>query len=206
MKLGIIDYGMGNILSVINAVDYLGYDFGIVKEKDDFEKFSKLILPGVGAFQDCMKNLKGKDFITCLNREVIDNEKTILGICLGMQVMAKSSNEGGVTDGLGWVDAKVEKIEAKDFGLKIPHIGWNTVNFNQDSFLFKGIPQHSACYFVHSYSMRCTNRENIIAITDYGGEITAAVHKNNIIATQFHPEKSQEIGLRILENFLEWEY
>lgn len=206
MKIGIIDYGMGNILSVINAVDYLGYDFGIIKEKDDFEKISKLILPGVGAFQDCMKNLKEKDFISCLNREVIDNEKTILGICLGMQVMAKSSNEGGVSEGLGWFDAKVEKIRAKDFGLKIPHIGWNTVNFNQDSFLFKGVPQHSACYFVHSYSMSCTNRENIIAITDYGAEITAAVHKNNIIATQFHPEKSQEIGLRILENFLEWEY
>lgn len=202
MKIGIIDYGMGNILSVINAIEYLGFEGLIVKNQEDFPYVEKLILPGVGAFADCMNNLKAKNLINTLNKEVIENKKAILGICLGMQVMAKTGYEGGKFRGLGWLDAEVTKIDTKKKNLKIPHIGWNNINILKESFLFNNISKSASFYFVHSYQMHCNNSENIVATTFYGSEITAAIQKENIIGTQFHPEKSQSIGLKILENFI----
>jgi len=204
MKIGIIDYGMGNILSISNAVEYLGYEFGLIKKPQDFSKFNKLILPGVGAFQDCIKNLRKNGLIDFLSDEVIEKKKPILGICLGMQVMAKLSYEGDYSEGLGWFDAEVEIIKPIRKELKIPHIGWNYLKFDSESFLFRNVPSDSSFYFVHSYYMHCFNPNDVIATCFYGTEITAAVHKKNIVATQFHPEKSQGIGLKVLENFISW--
>ncbi len=206
MKIGIINHGMGNILSIINAIEYLGYECGLINEPSDFNKFSKLILPGVGAFKDCMNNLRNKGFIEILNNEVIKNKKKILGICLGMQVMAKNSTEGGFFHGLGWFDAEVIRIKPTLQQLKIPQIGWNNIEFNPNNFLFKTVPINSSFYFVHSYYMHCFNSIDVIATCNYGGKITAVVQSKNIVATQFHPEKSQEVGLKVLENFVSWNY
>lgn len=206
MKIGIIDHGMGNILSVLNAIEYLGYEGFLIKTQKDFSKVDKFILPGVGAFSDCMKNLVDKNFINILNKEIIENKRPILGICLGMQVMAKYSNEGTGAMGLGWFDAEVIKIETNLKELKVPHIGWNNLEFNTSSILFKNIPQNSSFYFVHSFYMNCFNSNDVVATVHYGTNITAAIQKENIVATQFHPEKSQEIGLRVLENYISWKF
>jgi len=206
MKIGIIDYGMGNILSISNAIDYLGFEFGLIHQPDDFKKFSKLILPGVGAFKDCIQNLRHKNLIEILNHEVLEKKRPILGICLGMQVMAQNSEEGGFYKGLGWIDAGVVKIRPGDSENKVPQIGWNELEFSNESFLFRGVPKNSSFYFVHSYHMNCFNQNNVIATCNYTTQITAAIQKENIIATQFHPEKSQEVGLKVLENFISWNY
>ena len=195
---------MGNLRSVQKGFEKVGFKAIVTSNPKEVLRCSKVVLPGVGAFKDCMKNLENKGFIEMLNHEIIEKKKPILGICLGMQVMAKNSTEGGFYDGLGWFDAEVIKIETKLNELKIPQIGWNNLKFDTDSFLFKNIPTSSSFYFVHSYYMHCFNPSDIMATCVYGTEITAAVQRENIVATQFHPEKSQEIGLRVLENFISW--
>lgn len=202
--IGIINYGMGNILSVKNAVEFLGEDVIICNEPASLDLCDRLILPGVGAFGDCINNLKSHSFVNELNRHVFEQKKPILGICLGMQVMAKKSYEGGEFTGLGWFDAEVVKIVTNDPKLKVPQVGWNELSFNSSHPLFKNIPVRSEFYFVHSYYMNCFHKEDIIASCSYGDNLTAAVCKDNIVATQFHPEKSQDYGLKILENFITW--
>lgn len=201
--IGIIDYGMGNISSVANAVEYCGYSAVICQKPQELNTVDKLILPGVGAFGDCMKNLHALNWVDDLNETVIHNKKPILGICLGMQVMASKGYETGETDGLGWFDAEVIRIPHIP-GVRVPHVGWNSLQFSETSFLFNGLDRETDVYFVHSYYMKCRNRANVIATTEYGISLTAAVHKENIVATQFHPEKSQDIGLTILQNYLHW--
>tara|TARA_B100001250_G_C19804158_1_gene792457 strand:- start:1024 stop:1641 length:618 start_codon:yes stop_codon:yes gene_type:complete len=204
--IGIIDYGMGNLRSVINAVNYLGFNSLICSSPDDIDHTERIILPGVGAFSDCMKKLHNLKFVNKLNEEVLIKKKPVLGICLGMQVMAKCSFEGGKNDGLGWFDAEVIKISPSNLKKhKVPNIGWNSISYKNVD-LFKNIPKNIDLYFVHSYFMNCKNKEDIIASYDYEEKITAAVQKNNILATQFHPEKSQDVGLNILENFLVWKH
>lgn len=203
--IGIIDYGMGNILSVKNAIEYLGEDVLICNDNASLNLCERLILPGVGAFGDCINNLKKYNFVQELNNHVLVQKKPILGICLGMQVMAKKSYEGGEFEGLGWFDAEVIKLVTNDRKLKIPQVGWNELSFNNTHPLFKNIPVKAEFYFVHSYFMKCFQDADIIATCSYGNEVTAAVCKNNIAATQFHPEKSQDYGLKILENFFTWE-
>ena len=202
MNVGIIDYGMGNLLSVNNAVEYLGYDCKIIDKPSLLSQFDKLILPGVGAFEACINNLKSKNFIESLNDQVLINKKPILGICLGMQIMAKKGFEGGEFDGLGWFDAEVVKIKPKDNCIKVPNIGWNEIDYHDNNMLFKNLRNPVEVYFVHSYHMNCLDKKDIIATSNHGHEKTAAINKNNIYGTQFHPEKSQDLGLQILENFL----
>lgn len=203
-KIGIVDYGMGNLRSVSNAFEMIGAIPFICPSPEALLDCDRLVLPGVGAFNDCMKNLKDKNFIDPLNELVLNKGKPVLGICLGMQAMAKKGFEGGETPGLGWFDAEVNRMKPADASLKVPQIGWNNLDFQNDHPLFEGLPSACEVYFVHSFHMNCQEGNNVVATCDYGMRVTAAVCKDNIFATQFHPEKSQDYGLKILENFLKW--
>lgn len=202
--VGIIDYGMGNLLSVCHAVEKAGGDFRICKTPAEARGSERIILPGVGAFGDCMKNLGERGLVDILHRLVLEEGVPILGICLGMQVMARRSFEGGEHKGLGWFEADVVRLVPTDPSMRVPHIGWNDVTYRKASVLSDGLPASPDFYFVHSYYMSCDMTDDILATCDYGGTVTAAVGRDNIIATQFHPEKSQGYGLRIIENFLSW--
>jgi imidazole glycerol-phosphate synthase subunit HisH len=203
--VGIIDYGMGNLLSVYNAFDYLGEDVMICKEPKDLVHADKIVIPGVGAFKDCAALIKQPELLYELEKQVISNAKPTLGICLGMQVMAKKGYEFGEFEGLGWFDSEVKKIDVSNTDLKLPNIGWNEINQSFQHELFKGISNLSDFYLVHSFFMDCNETADVIANYQYGEKIiTAAVLKNNIFATQFHPEKSQDNGLKLLENFINW--
>lgn len=199
--IGIIDYGMGNLLSVKNAVEYLGFDAEIVSSAGELMNYEKLILPGVGAFPDCIANLKAKGFVESLQNQVIENKKPIFGICLGMQVMASIGNEVKRTEGLNWFDSEVELMKVSNKHYRVPHVGW-AETFLKKHFIFEGIKSIPEFYFVHSYHMKCGNSEDVIATINHESEFTAAVAKNNIIGCQFHPEKSQELGLIVLKNFI----
>lgn len=199
-----MDYGMGNLLSVYSAFDYLGADVTICKTPEELEEVDRIVIPGVGAFKDCIAKLHSENFVSALNQEVLVNKKPTLGICLGMQVMAKKSYEGGEYEGLGWFDAEVIRLHPADESLKIPNIGWNEINYRDGFPLFKDVPQGSDLYLVHSYYMKCNNPDLVVATYDYSFPVTAAVSRDNIFATQFHPEKSQDFGLKILENFINW--
>jgi glutamine amidotransferase len=200
----IIDYGMGNLLSVRHAVESLGATVKICNNPEELGEAERLILPGVGAFRDCIGNLRSRGFADVLTHLVLERRKPILGICLGMQVMASTGFEGGEYSGLGWLAAEVVRLQPNPPALRIPHIGWNDVESRPGSPLFKGLPPTPCFYFVHSYHMKCRNPEEVDATCDYGGVFTCAVRKGNIFATQFHPEKSQDHGLKFLENFLRW--
>lgn len=202
--IGIIDYGMGNLLSVFNAFDYSGADVKICHGPEEVGQCEKIVLPGVGAFEDCMRNLRKLNFIEALNDFTFTKKRPVLGICLGMQAMAKKSYEFGEHVGLGWFDAEVIRIMPTDPTLRVPHVGWNEITYRNESPLLKGLPEHPDFYFVHSYSMKCKDIGDIDATVEYGGTYTAAVRKGNIFATQFHPEKSQDYGLKIIDNFLNW--
>jgi imidazole glycerol-phosphate synthase subunit HisH len=202
--VGIIDYGMGNLLSVFNAVEYLGAEAKICHKPEEIEQCERIILPGVGAFEECMCNLRDLNLINSLNYFAFNKKKPVLGICLGMQAMAKKSYEFGEHTGLGWFDAEVTRIIPIDSTLRVPHVGWNEIIYKNDSPLFRGLPEHPDFYFVHSYFMKCKDYHDVDATVEYGATITAAVRKENIFATQFHPEKSQDYGLKIIENFLKW--
>ncbi len=202
--IGIIDYGMGNLLSVFNAFEYLGAETIICHTPEEMERCERIVLPGVGAFEDCIRNLQTKKFIAALNDFAFTKKRPVLGICLGMQAMAKKSYEFGEHAGLGWFDAEVIKIAPADPALRVPHVGWNDITYKKESPLFTGLPEHPNYYFVHSYFMQCKDGRDVDATVEYGSRITAAVRKDNIFATQFHPEKSQDYGLKIIDNFLSW--
>jgi glutamine amidotransferase len=201
--IGVVDYGMGNVLSVMNAVAYCGKKPVICSTPSMLESVDKIILPGVGAFRDCMSNLKGRNILDTLHDLVLIQKRPILGICLGMQAMATVGFEGGEFQGLGWIEGAVKRISPDDTALRVPHIGWNDISFSRESPLFRGLPPTLHVYFVHSYHIVCQDERDIIATADYGGSITAAIQKGHIFGAQFHPEKSQEHGLNILDNFLE---
>jgi glutamine amidotransferase len=202
--IGVIDYGMGNLLSVRHALEMVGAEIKIFNQPDNLKDVERIVLPGVGAFRDCSENLMKMGFDEALNEFVLREGKPILGICLGMQAMARRSFEGGEYEGLGWFDADVVRLQPDDCALRVPQIGWNEVKYHQNNPLFRGLPPKPDFYFVHSYYMKCIDETDVVATCDYGGIVTAAVRKNNIFATQFHPEKSQDYGLKILENFLKW--
>jgi glutamine amidotransferase len=202
--IGIVDYGMGNLLSVYNAFDYLSAPVIICKHPEDLANVDRIIIPGVGAFKDCINKINQTGFFEALNEEVIKNAKPTLGICLGMQVMGKRSFEGGEFIGLGWFDAEIVKLAPSDPALRVPNIGWNTIKYKKDITLFKGLPEEPDFYLVHSYYMKVNDPKDVVAVYDYTYDVTASILKNNIFATQFHPEKSQEFGLKILENFIDW--
>ena len=202
--IAIVDYGMGNLLSVCNALLSLGADARVTSDPAEVAAAERVVLPGVGAFPDCMRNLRERGLIEALNEAALRRGKPTLGVCLGMQAMARRSFEVRETPGLGWFDADVVRLTPADPALRIPQIGWNSVRFRPDNPLFAGVPPGADFYFVHSFYMKCEAEEDVDATCDYGGPVTAAVRKRNIFATQFHPEKSQDYGLRVLETFLRW--
>lgn len=189
------------MFSVRNAFDSLGADVIICSRPDELDRCDRLVLPGVGAFGDYMHNMTERGFTAAI---ALEKSKPLLGICLGMQVMARRGYESGDTEGLGRLDAEVARIDPGQDEVRIPHVGWNDLTIQKPSPLLKGIPAGADFYFVHSYTMRCFDPSDVVATCAYGGGVTAAVCRDNMFATQFHPEKSQEHGLRLLENFLEW--
>ncbi len=200
MPIGIIDYGMGNVGSVYNALLHLGADATIVDNSEKLALCDKLILPGVGAFGDAMNKLQSSGFAATLRETVLVRQTPFLGICLGLQLICTSSEEFGFHRGLGWVDAKVLRFPAH-LDVAVPHMGWNEVNTKQSSPLLEGC-NGADFYFVHSYFAQCTNPAEVAGETDYGLPFASVLARDNIYAVQFHPEKSQEAGLRLLRNFI----
>lgn len=194
--IAVIDYGMGNLFSVKNALDFIGEDSVITNDQGEIAKADGLILPGVGAFPTAMKRLEQTGLKELLVSETA--KKPLLGICLGMQMLFKKGFEFEEYPGLGLIDGEIRKIDAG--GLKIPHIGWNSLRFENSCPLLKGVEDGSFTYFVHSY-MAFTQNKNVAAYTEYGAQIPALVFSGNVFGAQFHPEKSSETGLTILRNF-----
>ena len=207
MKTVIIDYGSGNLRSAekstVRAAEGLDMEVSVTSSPDEVLNADRVILPGVGAFADCMAGLMSLSGMrNALEEVVIEKGRPFLGICVGMQLLADMGVEHGTTAGLGWVNGTVEEIDAGP--LKVPHMGWNDLIIDQPHPLFDGINTGDHAYFVHSYHFNASNKKNILAHVDYGGYIGAVVGRDNIVGTQFHPEKSQSVGLRLIENFLKW--
>ena len=196
--LAVIDYGVGNLFSVEKAFAYLGAEVIVTNSKEDLERADQIVLPGVGAFGDCMKNLNATGLIPTI-KDQISRGKKFLGICVGLQILFESSEESPDVEGLKILEGKVKKIDAP--GLKIPHMGWNSINA-RDLEIFKGL-KTPYVYFVHSYHAIPRNPNLIIARAVYSKNITAAVRWKNVTATQFHPEKSGDVGLQILKNWID---
>ena len=202
--IAIIDYEIGNTLSVKNAIDKLGYECEITNEQSKINKSKKIILPGVGSFEKGISNLKKYNLIQILNEEVLVNKKKILGICLGFQLMCKSSEEFGHFEGLGWLDLKVTKINSK--GLRLPHVGWNKIKINKSETKFlSNMTDNQMLYFNHSYAVKENISEKFsdLITCEYGENFIAAIKCGNIFGIQPHPEKSQKQGLQIIKNFIE---
>jgi glutamine amidotransferase len=202
--IAIVDYGMGNVRSLRNALEYLGADVIITSDFEELEASDRIVLPGVGAFGDAMAAIRERGLQDTLTRQAMEVKKPVLGICLGMQLFARSSCEHGEHTGLGWLDADIRRLEVQR-PLKVPHVGWNDLHFPPDDWLFKGLrPGQANFYFVHGYHMVCHNALDLVATADYGGPVTAVVRAGNLVAVQFHPEKSQDNGLKMLENWVAW--
>ena len=204
MIVGIVNFKMGNINSVCNALDFLGCENKVINTQEDFENITHLILPGVGSFKDAMINLNKLNFVNKIKEKVLDEKKKILGICLGMQLLGSSSTENGNTNGLSLIENKVEKFSKEDVKQNnIPHVGFNNINIIDDkSGFFNKLTNKSNFYFVHSYKMKSNNLKNDFALCNYGIDFLAAFKFKNIYGVQFHPEKSQSCGIQILSNFL----
>lgn len=198
--IAIIDYDAGNIKSVEKALQYLGEEAVITRDRDEILKSDKVILPGVGAFGDAMEKLKQYGLVETIH-EVVDRQIPFLGICLGLQLMFESSEEAPGVEGLGLLPGKILRIPKKN-GMKIPHMGWNDLSIKKDARLFAGLEEHPYVYFVHSYYLQADDPSIVAATTEYGVTIHASVEKDNIFACQFHPEKSSIVGLQILKNFI----
>jgi len=200
--LTIVDYRMGNLNSVKKKLDRLKTTVSITSNPRDIVKADKIILVGVGHFAQAMKNIKELDLLDALNEIAIVKKKPVLGICLGMQLMAKDSEEGK-TEGLGWLDANVRKMQVDDtLKFKIPHTGWNKIIQSKKSHLMKGIPESSEFYFVHSYYLKPNETSNTLNETEYSFKFTSAIEKDNIFGVQYHPEKSHDVGEVLLKNFI----
>ncbi len=214
MRVAIIDYGSGNLRSATKAFERAAREAGIAAEIDltaDAERVrtaDRIVLPGVGAYADCAAGLHAVDGMWEAVEEVATQKgRPFLGICVGMQLMSERGLEKTVTRGFGWIAGDVREIEPSDPTLKIPQIGWNTIELRRDHPLFAGIATGEDglhAYFVHSYHLAATKPEDVLAVTDYGGPVTAAVARGNVAGTQFHPEKSQALGLALIANFLRW--
>ncbi len=200
--IAIVDYNMGNLASVQNAFASLGEDTVVVSDPTKFKDYDKLILPGVGAFGDAMEHLRERNMIDAI-KDYAASGKYMLGICLGMQLLFESSEEFGKHEGLGLIKGDVKAFDVTKFSepLKVPHMGWNRM-FTQQHPLFENLDEEHYLYFVHTYHVNCSNKEDIIGRTNYGYEFTSAVSHKNIMGLQPHPEKSHKNGLKILENFI----
>ena len=208
LMIALIDYGVGNLYSVEKALKFVGGEVKVTSNAADLKSADKLVLPGVGAFGDCMKNLEATGLIPTILEQVLIH-KPLLGICVGLQILFESSEESPNVKGLGIFRGEIKKIRAE--GLKIPHMGWNSIEIGRKnnlikfgaSKIFAGLEGKNYFYFVHSYHATPSNEDIVTATTDYGEKVTAAVELGNIFATQFHPEKSGDVGLKVLKNFVE---
>ena len=198
--IGLIDYKAGNLNSVVKAFERVGARIFIAQDFKDLQKADKLLLPGVGSFKKAMENLKKLGFIEALQEQVLVQKKPVLGICLGMQLFLERGFEGGICEGLGFIEGEVVKFE-ESLNLKIPHMGWNELEILKQEPLYKGIANKSDFYFVHSFYVKCKD-EFVSVRCEYGHKFVASLQKEHIFATQFHPEKSQSLGLKLLENFV----
>lgn len=208
MRVALIDYGSGNLASAAKALARAardtGHDVVVTDKPEDVRSAERVVLPGVGAFADCMRGLTAvPGMIDALQEKVIRAGAPFLGICVGMQLMATVGREFGDHAGLGWIDGEVVKLTPADTALKIPHMGWNNLNILTPHPVFAGLAEGADAYFVHSFQMK-PERGALLAIADYGGPVTAAIGRDNLVGTQFHPEKSQATGLLLLANFLSW--
>ena len=214
MTVAIVDYGSGNLHSAAKAFERAARESGrdqpilVTADPDAVRRADRVVLPGVGAFADCKRGLDAvPGMVAALEESVRRKGRPFLGICVGMQLMAERGREYEVTPGLGWIAGEVERIAPSDPSLKIPHMGWNTLNACRPHPLFEGIavgPQGLHAYFVHSFQLKAAARSDLIAEADYGGPLTAVVGRDTMVGTQFHPEKSQRLGLRLIANFLKW--
>lgn len=214
MTVAIIDYGSGNLHSAAKAFERAaseaetGQKILVTSDPEAVRRAERIVLPGVGAYADCMSGLaRVEGMREVMEDAVLRQRKPFLGICVGMQLLSERGHEYRVTEGLGWIPGEVRVIEPADRDLKIPHMGWNTLNTRRGHPLLDGIPTGTEgwhAYFVHSYAVTGVANDAVIAETDYGGAITAIVARDNIAGTQFHPEKSQKLGLRLITNFLRW--
>lgn len=202
--IAVVDYGMGNLRSVCHAFERIGAEARVAKRPEDLREAERIVLPGVGAFGVCMSNLRASGLIEPLREEVFERGKPFLGICLGLQVLSTQGEESGLHEGLDWIPGKVKRFDARQMGLRVPHVGWNEVHWDRPSDLFHGLRDGSNFYFVHSYYFAPQSPGHLAASAEYGIRFAAAALKDNLFATQFHPEKSQDNGLRLLENFLAW--
>ena len=214
MSVAIVDYGSGNLHSAAKAFERAARESGhdqpvvVTSKPDDIARADRVVLPGVGAFADCRRGLDEiPGLIDALNDSVRKRGRPFFGICVGMQLMAERGREYQVTPGLGWIAGEVDRITPSDAGLKIPHMGWNTLNLMKAHPLLEDIPlgpDGLHAYFVHSFELKPAQRSDLVAQADYGGAITAIVGRDNMVGTQFHPEKSQKLGLKLIANFLKW--
>ena len=206
MNVTIVDYNSGNISSVINSFKEVAKDKVNIEVTSDLETIKtsdKVVLPGQGSFKSCIDGLNSiKGLIDTLNEFALESKKPLLGICVGLQMFADIGYEEVETKGLGWISGKVSKIDNQDGKFKLPHIGWNEINITKESKIFKGIKNSSHMYFVHSYEFVPEDKSVISATTDYSSNVVCAAEKENIFGTQFHPEKSDKIGLKIINNFI----
>jgi len=207
----IIDYGSGNLRSAAKAFERcvreagLDTDILVTSDPERVVRAERIVLPGVGAFRDCRDGLFALDGMgEALQEAVIDRAVPFFGICVGMQLMASRSLEYGETEGLGWIAGAVSPLELDDPSLKIPHMGWNELKIQRDHVLLDGLKNGDHTYFVHSYHVVPEDAAHVLATVDYGGTVTAIIGRDNMVGTQFHPEKSQEAGLRLISNFLQW--
>ena len=200
----IIDYGLGNVLAFVNVYSRLNIPVAVAKSANDLVNATKLILPGVGSFDHAMQQLDQSGMRQPVEQLVLQNAMPVLGICVGMQMLAKFSDEGELP-GLGWIDGKVKKFDlsAMPRGTNLPHMGWNDVKPVVDGGLFKGMEQDARFYFLHSFYFECYQLQNVLAVTDYGGQFSCAVRRDNVYGVQFHPEKSHHFGSQLLKNFAE---
>ena len=197
--IAILDYGVGNLKSIHNMFKKVGVNSTITSKNKEIEKASKYILPGVGSFDYGINNLKKASFFETLEKEVLENKKPILGICLGMQLLSNDSQEGKES-GLGWINASTVKFNLVNQNLTVPHMGWNKINPININNIFKNLNENKF-YFAHSYHVVCHDEKNVLATCNYGELFTCAIHKENIYGVQFHPEKSHKFGMQLIKNF-----
>jgi glutamine amidotransferase len=199
--LAVVDYGLGNLRSICAALERLEIEYKLTSDRALIRSAKGLILPGVGAFPNAMENLRRLDLVDLLNELVLDGRRPILGICLGFQIMAREGHEFGRVDGLGWLNARVVRMEQSGTDIRVPHMGWNDCIRVKQSPLFADIPEQALFYFTHSYHMECMDEADVVAVSDHGRPFVAAVQKGHVFGTQFHPEKSQLHGIGLLRNF-----
>jgi glutamine amidotransferase len=214
VSVAIVDYGSGNLHSAAKAFERAAHEAGLDQpivvtcDPEVVASADRVVLPGVGAFADCRHGLDAVDgMVGALEEAVRRRGRPFFGICVGMQLLAERGREYEVTEGLGWIAGEVDRIKPNDASLKIPHMGWNTLNVSRQHKLLEGLalgPQGLHAYFVHSFQLKPSHQADLVADADYGGAVTAVVARDNIVGTQFHPEKSQKLGLALIANFLKW--